>query len=78
MLLGEDDEDEGDALDGAAETNAPCGTGGAVDAETGTIGVGGAEGAETGTMADDRLACPLALLADGADVGVGGGADAVV
>jgi len=63
------------------DTNASAGTGGGggeLDDEGGVIGVGGAEGAETGGAAGDRLACPLDLSADGAGVGVGGGADAVV
>lgn len=68
------EEGEVDALDGVVGMNASAGTGG------GMIGVDAdeADGAETGGAAGDGLARPLALLADGADVGVGGGADAVV
>ena len=74
---------EDDGGDGAAgdAMNASAGTGGGtIDAAAGTIDVGAdeADGAETGGAAGDGLACPLALLADGAGVGVGGGADAVV
>lgn len=79
------DDGEVGAFDGAADTNASAGTGGG-DAEAfdaagvpaGVIGIGGAEGAEIGAAAGDRLAWPLALPADGAGVGVAGGADAVV
>lgn len=42
------------------------------------IGVGGAEGADTGAATGGTLAWLPDLLADGAGVGVGGGAEVAV
>lgn len=59
--------------------NASGGTGGGeIEADAGVIGVGGPGGAATGAAIAGVLAWLLDLSADGAGVGVGGGAEAVV